>query len=113
MSQMMKRTNSILTTKDVLILIRQDNSLYGRGLENVSNAALLNVLKNRFKIDNIACDFDKVRAELGKVKRKTNNDILLYNAIVLLVEKYDKPKLAMELGTSVGTINRILKEGGK
>lgn len=109
MSKMTKTKTNILTTKDIIILIRQDKSLYGKGLDKVSNPALMNVLKNRFKIENISCDFEKVRAELGRVPTKTKTDILLYNAIVLLCEKYDKPKLAMELGTTVATINKILK----
>ena len=109
MSQTTKKTSKILGTNDIIKLIKQDQSLYGKGLENVGNAALLNVLKNRFKINNFYGDFDKIREELGKRPRKRRNDILLYNAIVLLNERLGKVQIAQEIGCSVATINKILK----
>ena len=109
MNPMTKKTSKILGTNDIIKLIKQDQSLYNKGLEKVGNAALLNVLKNRFKITNFYGDFDKIRAELAKRPRKRRNDILLYNAVVLLNERLGKIQIAEGLGCSVATINKILK----
>lgn len=62
--------SKILTTKDILKLIRQDKSFYGRGLDKCSNNAILNAIKTRFKISNFAFDIDQIREELKKEKKK-------------------------------------------
>ena len=61
--------SKILNTNDIIKLIRQDKSLYGRGLDKCSNNAILNAIKTRFKISNFAFDIDKVREELKKEKK--------------------------------------------
>lgn len=61
--------SKILTTKDILKLIRQDKSLYNRGLDKCSNNAILNAIKTRFNISNFSFDMDKIREELRKEKK--------------------------------------------
>lgn len=63
------RKSKILTTKDILKLIRQDKSLYNRGLDKCSNNAILNAIKTRFKISNFAFDMNQIREELKKDKK--------------------------------------------
>ena len=110
----MRTKPKILQTNDIIQLIRQDKSLYNRGLDKISDQALLNVLKNRFKISNFACDFSKIKEELAKnkeVKKDNTKELnrLLYNAIVLLLDHYTKNKLANELCCSTNTIDKILE----
>ena len=61
--------SKILNTNDIIKLIRQDRSLYGRGLDKCSNNDILNDIKTRIKISNFAFDVDKVREELKKEKK--------------------------------------------
>jgi hypothetical protein len=98
----------ILKTNDIIALIRQDGDLYGRGLENVSDAGLGKVIRDRFKVFDFAVDMDKIRAEL---RRKTPNKdkVLLRKAITLLLKKKGKLELANELGCTVAKIDKILE----
>ena len=105
----MKKMNTILKTNDIIKLIKQDKSLYGRGLEHLSNQALGKVIKDKFKAFDIACDMDKVRVELAKDPPSTRDSVLLYNAIVLLLERRTKGEIAEEIGCTVAKINKILE----
>lgn len=100
---MILRTNSIIT------LIQQDKSLYGKGLEKLDDPALAKIIKDRFKVCDLAIDMDKTRAELAKHPRPQQDSILLYNAVVLLLERKGKRQLADELGCSVAKIDKILE----
>lgn len=109
MAQTTKVIQTILTTTDVIKLIKQDKTLYDRGLENASDNAIILVLKHRFKIRNLSVNMDKIRKELGRKTREVSKDVLLYNAIILLNQAYTLNELSFELGCTVARLKRILK----